>query len=65
MPSYNFTVARDGRWWMIHIPAINGLTQARHSGEIELMAREYVAVSQGIAVDEVRVRRLSRPRRST
>jgi hypothetical protein len=29
MPSYDIEVTRDGRWWAIHIPAINGLTQAR------------------------------------
>lgn len=58
LADYAYHVTRDGRFWMIHIPAIDGLTQARYPGEIEQMAREYLAVSQGIPIDEVRVRRL-------
>lgn len=27
MPTYNYTVTRDGRWWMIHVPAIDQLTR--------------------------------------
>ena len=26
---YKIEVTRDGRWWMIHIPDVGGLTQAR------------------------------------
>ncbi|MCV7088881.1 hypothetical protein H7H80_02370 [Mycobacterium interjectum] len=56
MPSYDIEVTRDGRWWMIHIPAINGLTQARFPGEIEAMARDYIAVSTAAPVAEIEVR---------
>ncbi len=45
---------------MITIPAINGLTQARHRGEIAQMAREYVAVSQGRRIADVEVRLVGR-----
>jgi hypothetical protein len=38
MPTYDIEVTRDGRWWMFHIPALDGLTQARFRGEIEEMA---------------------------
>jgi hypothetical protein len=31
---------RDGRWWMIHIPALDALTQVRFPEEIEEMARD-------------------------
>ena len=45
MPSYDIEVTRDGRWWMVHIPAIDGLTQARFPGEIVEMARDYLSLS--------------------
>lgn len=45
MPEYKVEVVRDGRWWMIHIPEIDGLTQARRVDEIEGMARSLVAIS--------------------
>jgi hypothetical protein len=39
MPEFfDIEVTRDGRWWMIYVPVIDGLTQARHPGEVELMA---------------------------
>jgi len=31
---------------MVHIPELGGLTQARDPREVELMAREYIAVSE-------------------
>ena len=56
MPSYDIEVTRDGRWWMVHIPAIDGLTQARFPGEIVEMARDYVAVSTGTPIADIEVR---------
>lgn len=55
MKSYTATVAREGRWWMIHIPEIDGVTQARRLGEAELMAREYIAVSLDLKLSDVSV----------
>jgi hypothetical protein len=55
MPAFDIHVTRDGRWWMIHIPEIDGLTQARWPGEIEDMARSYIAVSTGTPIDQVTV----------
>ena len=52
---YQVEVHREGAWWMVHIPEVGGLTQARHIGEAALMAREYLAVSLDIAVEEVEV----------
>jgi hypothetical protein len=57
MPTvYDFTVTRDGRWWMVHIPKLKGLTQARNSGEVPLMAREWVAVTTDRPIEEIHVR---------
>jgi hypothetical protein len=47
MSSFDIDVTRDGGWWMVHIPALGGLTQARFPGEVELTAREYIAVTTG------------------
>ena len=37
---YTATVTREGKWWMVRVGGINGLTQARRLSEAELMARE-------------------------
>lgn len=56
MPTFEYHVTRDGQWWMVHIPELDGLTQARFPGEAELMAREWIAVSQGIPIEDVHIR---------
>jgi len=53
--TYGATVTREGRWWMVAIPEIDGLTQARRIDEAELMARELIAVSLGVALEEIAV----------
>jgi len=55
MTRYTATVTREGKWWMVRIPRIKGLTQARRLGEAELMARELVAVHEGVDLAEVEV----------
>lgn len=57
MVSYDIEVTHDGRWYMIHVPAIGQLTQARHEGEIDQMARELIAVSTGTPINQIDVRR--------
>lgn len=55
--SYEVTVTREGKWWMIEVPALGdgGLTQARRLGEAELMARELIAVSVGKPLADITV----------
>lgn len=53
--TYQVTVTRDDDWWMVHIPELNGLTQARFLGEIELMAREWISLTQDIPLKDVSV----------
>lgn len=55
MTTYEATVIRDGKWWMVSIPAIDGLTQARRLSEATDMAREYIAASQDISLENVSV----------
>lgn len=52
---YAVTVTREGRWWMVHVPAIDGLTQARRLAEAGLMARELLALTLDVPVDAVDV----------
>lgn len=52
---YTIEIERDGRWWMVHIPELNGLTQARRLSEAELMGREWIAVTTGAPLDDVSV----------
>jgi hypothetical protein len=51
--TYEAAATRDGRWWMIHIPAIDGLIQARHFGEIVEMARSLIAITTGAPPDSI------------
>lgn len=53
MTRYTAIVTREGKWWMVRVPEIDGVTQARRLGEAELMARELIAVSDGTPLDEV------------
>ena len=55
MYEFKIEVTRDGRWWMVHIPEIDGLTQARRLSEAETMAREYIALDHNLPYDEIKV----------
>jgi hypothetical protein len=55
MSSFDIDVTRDGGWWVVHIPKLGGRTQARYPREVELMAREYIAISTGTPIDQVTV----------
>lgn len=55
MTTYTANITRDGHWWMIHVPEVDGLTQARHLADAERMARELVAVTLDTPVDDVTV----------
>ena len=56
MKTYEIRVYRDGKWWMIEIPGIDGLTQARRLSEVEDMARSYIAVDQDVVPSEIELR---------
>ncbi len=55
MTNYDAQVTRDGKWWMVHVPAINDFTQARRLSEAAAMAAELVAVTLDVDPDEVSV----------
>lgn len=56
MRTYDITVERDGRWWMITVPEIDQVTQARRVSEIEDMARSLIAISTDTPLSEVGVK---------
>jgi hypothetical protein len=51
MKTYEVSAERDGRFWFIRIPELDGVTQARNRGEIPEMAREYIAITLDVPVD--------------
>jgi predicted XRE-type DNA-binding protein len=53
--TYEVTVSRDDRWWMVAVPELGGVTQARRLDEVERMAREYIAVSTDVPLSKVAV----------
>ncbi len=59
MYEFKIDVMRDGRWWMVHIPEIDGLTQARRLSEAETMAREYIALDQNLPLGDIKAETVS------
>lgn len=51
MKNYKVTISREGKWWMVAIPEIDGLTQARTIKEAHEMAKEYIAATLDIPMD--------------
>lgn len=49
--TYRVEVARDGRFWHIRVPQVERSTQARHLREVELMARDLIAVMEDVQPD--------------
>lgn len=52
---YTATATREGSWWMVSIPELDGLTQARRLTEAELMAREWISAALDVDLEDVTV----------
>lgn len=52
---YTARVTREGRWWMVAVPEVDGLTQARRLSEVVSMARSLIAVTLDVDPDDVEV----------
>jgi len=48
---YRIDVERDGRYWRIRVPDVERSTQARHLREVELMARDLIAIMEDTSPD--------------
>lgn len=55
MAAYRANVERDGRFWLIHVPEIDRVTQARHLREVDQMARELIAIMTDVDPESVEV----------
>jgi len=55
MMSYDITVTREGKWWMVDVPAIDGLTQARRLSEIKDMAISLISITVDLPPSQVGV----------
>lgn len=53
MHTYKIEVERDGRWWMINVPELDQLTQARRLEEVEDMALSLISISTGLPLTEI------------
>ena len=45
----------DGKWWMVEIPELGGLTQARKLKEVTFMARDFIAATLDVPIDDVEI----------
>lgn len=52
---YDVEVTRDGDWFMVAIPELDGLTQCRGIGEASIVAREWIALHLGVPLGQVGV----------
>lgn len=52
---YVVTAEREGRFWLIRIPELDGATQALAEDEIPDMARDYIAVTLDVPVDSFEI----------
>ncbi|BBX53858.1 hypothetical protein GCM10009645_30470 [Mycolicibacterium poriferae] len=52
---YKIEIAREGKWWMVYIPDIDGVTQARRLSEATTRAREYIALDQNVPYDDISI----------
>lgn len=56
MTTYTVSVTREGRWWMVRVPEIDQVTQARRLSEVTKAARELIAVTLDVPMSKVGVR---------
>ncbi len=57
MKTYHAVAARDGKYWLVHIPELDQYTQARSIPEVDVMARDLIALVLGVPPDSFRLDR--------
>ena len=55
MSTYEAHVTRDGNWWTISVPAVDGSTQAPTINDVTTKAKEHVAVTLDVPLSAVEV----------
>lgn len=56
MKTYTVVATREGNWWIVAIPEIDGITQARTITEAADMARDYIALTLDVPADSFDIR---------
>ncbi|VXC31417.1 conserved hypothetical protein [Microbacterium sp. 8M] len=56
MKTYDAVIRPVGKWWMVSIPELDGLTQARSAKDAHDMAKDYIAVTLDVPADSFDVR---------
>lgn len=55
MSEYKVRAYREDKWWMVEIPELDGLTQARRFTEVEEMARDYIAITKNVPLSRINI----------
>lgn len=55
MEQFTATAHREGDWWVIEVPQLGQTTQARTAIDIDMMARDLIAVMRNVDPSEVQV----------
>ena len=55
MEQFTATAHREGDWWVIEIPGLGQTTQARTATDIDVMARDLIAIMRNVDHSEVQV----------
>lgn len=53
--TYAVSITRDGKWWMIAVPELDVLTQARRIDNVPTMAKELIALETGVPLADVEI----------
>lgn len=53
--AYTVDVTRDGKWWMVAVPELHALTQARRIEDVATAATELIALEAGVAIVDVEI----------
>ncbi|MCX6489388.1 HicB family toxin-antitoxin system [Rhodococcus sp. IEGM 1401] len=53
--TYTVSITRDGKWWMITVPELDALTQARRIDDVATAAKELIALETGVALADVEI----------
>ncbi|OZE81381.1 HicB family toxin-antitoxin system [Rhodococcoides fascians] len=53
--TYTVSITRDGKWWMIAVPELDALTQARRIDDVATAAKELIALETGVSLSDVEI----------
>ncbi|WP_407727555.1 hypothetical protein ACJEDT_26045 (plasmid) [Rhodococcoides fascians] len=53
--AYVVDITWDGKWWMVAVPELDALTQARRLEDVATAATELIALKTGVAIADVEI----------